>query len=128
MVDEAVMSSAHQSNEIGIEEISVQVTDPLNNGFLNFGISSEMPTCQVLLQRSEEMKSLDFQQLEMNLSWDVFFNRKHLITSHFNRRACIRQCRNLLTEISECYGTAISIYRWRLNAAIVYSILFRHGT
>ncbi|GBM17587.1 hypothetical protein AVEN_80888-1 [Araneus ventricosus] len=37
-------------------KIRVQVAEPLNDSFLNFGIGSEMATCQVLLQRSEEMK------------------------------------------------------------------------
>ncbi|GBN76852.1 hypothetical protein AVEN_135681-1 [Araneus ventricosus] len=53
MVVEAFVPSLNQSIEIGIR---VQVTEPHNEGFLKVGISSEMATCQVLLQRSEEMK------------------------------------------------------------------------
>ncbi|GBN82727.1 hypothetical protein AVEN_228418-1 [Araneus ventricosus] len=52
MVVEAFMPSVNQSIEMGIEEIRVQVAEPLNDGFLNFGIGYEMATCQ----RSEEMK------------------------------------------------------------------------
>ncbi|GBM77601.1 hypothetical protein AVEN_165628-1 [Araneus ventricosus] len=56
MAVEAFVPSVNQSFEIGIEEIKVQVVEPLNDGFLNFGIGSEMTACQVLLQLSEEMK------------------------------------------------------------------------
>ncbi|GBM11853.1 hypothetical protein AVEN_26777-1 [Araneus ventricosus] len=42
--------------EPGIKEIGVQVAEPFNDGSLNLGIGSEIATCQVLLQRSEEMK------------------------------------------------------------------------
>ncbi|GBN72379.1 hypothetical protein AVEN_149271-1 [Araneus ventricosus] len=56
MVFEAFVPSVNQSIETGIEEIRVQVAEPLNDGFLHFGIGSEMATFQVLLQRSEEMK------------------------------------------------------------------------
>ncbi|GBL80981.1 hypothetical protein AVEN_83074-1 [Araneus ventricosus] len=34
----------------------VQVTELLNDGFLDFGIGSEMATCRVLIQQSEELK------------------------------------------------------------------------
>ncbi|GBO44631.1 hypothetical protein AVEN_105683-1 [Araneus ventricosus] len=56
MVVEAFVPLVNQSIETGIEGIGVQVAKPLNDGFLNFGIASDMATCQVLLQRSEEMK------------------------------------------------------------------------
>ncbi|GBO04224.1 hypothetical protein AVEN_216033-1 [Araneus ventricosus] len=59
MVVEAYVPSANQFIETGIEEIRIQVAEPLNDGFLNFGIGSEMATFQVLLQLSEEMKSLE---------------------------------------------------------------------
>ncbi|GBL90594.1 hypothetical protein AVEN_179494-1 [Araneus ventricosus] len=55
MAFEAFVSSVNHSIEIGIEEIRVQVAEPLKDGFLNSGIGSEMATCQELLQ-SEEMK------------------------------------------------------------------------
>ncbi|GBM40760.1 hypothetical protein AVEN_157904-1 [Araneus ventricosus] len=42
MVVEAFVSSVNQAIETGIEEIRVQDTEPLNDGFLNIGISSEM--------------------------------------------------------------------------------------
>ncbi|GBM18590.1 hypothetical protein AVEN_47970-1 [Araneus ventricosus] len=54
MVVKAFVPSINQSIESGIEEIRVQVTELLNDGFLNFGIGSE--TCQELPQRPEEMK------------------------------------------------------------------------
>ncbi|GBL83829.1 hypothetical protein AVEN_132706-1 [Araneus ventricosus] len=57
MVVEAFVPSVNQSVETGIEEIRVQVAEPLNDGFLNFGIGPKIVTCQVLLQRSEEMKN-----------------------------------------------------------------------
>ncbi|GBN14458.1 hypothetical protein AVEN_170066-1 [Araneus ventricosus] len=50
MVVEAFVPSVNQSIETGVEEIRLQVAEPINEGFLNFGISS------VLLKRSEEMK------------------------------------------------------------------------
>ncbi|GBN33566.1 hypothetical protein AVEN_218046-1 [Araneus ventricosus] len=56
MVVEAFVPSVHQSIETGLNEIRIQVSEPLNDGFLNFGIGFEMATCQVLLQRSEDMK------------------------------------------------------------------------
>ncbi|GBL78204.1 hypothetical protein AVEN_42771-1 [Araneus ventricosus] len=56
MVVEAFRPSVHQFIETGIEEISVQVAEPLNGSFLDFGIGFEMATYQILLQRSEEMK------------------------------------------------------------------------
>ncbi|GBN49179.1 hypothetical protein AVEN_116500-1 [Araneus ventricosus] len=56
MVVEASVPSVNQSIETGILEIGVQVGEPFNVGFLNFGIGSEMAKCQVLLQISEEMK------------------------------------------------------------------------
>ncbi|GBN94332.1 hypothetical protein AVEN_47723-1 [Araneus ventricosus] len=56
MVVEAFVPSVNQSMETGIEEIRVQVAEPLNEGVLHFHIDSKMATCQVLLQRSEEMK------------------------------------------------------------------------
>ncbi|GBN04449.1 hypothetical protein AVEN_46916-1 [Araneus ventricosus] len=56
MVVEAFVPLVHQSIKTGIEEIKVQVAETLNDGFLNFSIGSEMTTCQVLLQRFEEMK------------------------------------------------------------------------
>ncbi|GBM49987.1 hypothetical protein AVEN_210096-1 [Araneus ventricosus] len=56
MVVEAFLPSVNQSIEIGVEEIRVQVAEPLNDDFLNFGIGSEMAACLMLLQRSEEMK------------------------------------------------------------------------
>ncbi|GBN24045.1 hypothetical protein AVEN_265365-1 [Araneus ventricosus] len=40
----------------GIIKIRTQVSDSLNDDFLDFFIGSEMATCQVLLQQSEEMK------------------------------------------------------------------------
>ncbi|GBN36279.1 hypothetical protein AVEN_146978-1 [Araneus ventricosus] len=52
---EAFMPSVHQSVETCIEELRFQVTEPFNDGFLNFGIGSGMAACQVLLQRSEDM-------------------------------------------------------------------------
>ncbi|GBN01099.1 hypothetical protein AVEN_198810-1 [Araneus ventricosus] len=56
MIVKAFVPSVNQSIEIAIEEISVHVTEPLNDGFLNFVVGSEMATCQLLLQQSEEMK------------------------------------------------------------------------
>ncbi|GBN82472.1 hypothetical protein AVEN_2908-1 [Araneus ventricosus] len=56
MVVEAFVSSVNQSIESIIKEIRVQVAEPRNEGFLNFGNGSEVATFQVLLQRSEEMK------------------------------------------------------------------------
>ncbi|GBM52425.1 hypothetical protein AVEN_105027-1 [Araneus ventricosus] len=50
-----VVEALNQSIETGMEEIRVHA-EQLNDGFLNFGICSEMTTCQVLLQQSEEMK------------------------------------------------------------------------
>ncbi|GBM11463.1 hypothetical protein AVEN_240613-1 [Araneus ventricosus] len=57
MVVEAFVSLVNQSIETAIEEIRLQVAEPLNDDFLNFSIGSQMATCQVLLQRSEEMKN-----------------------------------------------------------------------
>ncbi|GBM11760.1 hypothetical protein AVEN_22901-1 [Araneus ventricosus] len=56
MVVEAFGPSVHQFIETDIEEIRGQVMEPLNDGFLDFGIGSEMATCQALLQQSEEME------------------------------------------------------------------------
>ncbi|GBL61168.1 hypothetical protein AVEN_211934-1 [Araneus ventricosus] len=56
MVMEAFVPSVNYSIETGVEENRVQVTESLNYGFLNFGIGSEMASCQVLLQGSEDMK------------------------------------------------------------------------
>ncbi|GBO31852.1 hypothetical protein AVEN_113709-1 [Araneus ventricosus] len=56
MIVRAFVPSVNQSIETGREEISVQIAEQLNDGFLDFGIGSGMVACQVLLQRSEEMK------------------------------------------------------------------------
>ncbi|GBO18378.1 hypothetical protein AVEN_210149-1 [Araneus ventricosus] len=56
MVVEAFGPSVNQPIETGIEEIRVLVAESLYDGFLNFGIGSEVATCQVLFQRSEDMK------------------------------------------------------------------------
>ncbi|GBM52141.1 hypothetical protein AVEN_189329-1 [Araneus ventricosus] len=56
MVVEAFAPLLNQSMETGIKEIKVQIAEPLNDRFLNFGNGSEKATCQVLLQLSEEMK------------------------------------------------------------------------
>ncbi|GBN03228.1 hypothetical protein AVEN_5405-1 [Araneus ventricosus] len=56
MIVGAFVPSVNQSIETGIEEIMVQIVGQLNDGFLDFGIGSGMVACQVLLQRSEEMK------------------------------------------------------------------------
>ncbi|GBO25829.1 hypothetical protein AVEN_266167-1 [Araneus ventricosus] len=56
MVVEAYMPSVHQNIETGIEETRVQIVETLNDGFLNFGVGSEMATYQVLLKWSEDMK------------------------------------------------------------------------
>ncbi|GBN40944.1 hypothetical protein AVEN_94326-1, partial [Araneus ventricosus] len=56
MVVEAFGPSVHQFIEDGIEEIRVQIAEPLNDCFLDFGIGSEMAKCQVLLQQSEQLK------------------------------------------------------------------------
>lgn len=66
MVVEAFVPSVNQSIETGIREIRIQVSEPGNDGFLNFGIGSEMTSCQTLLQRSEEMKipSCEIQAVE----------------------------------------------------------------
>ncbi|GBN33026.1 hypothetical protein AVEN_264403-1 [Araneus ventricosus] len=61
MVVEAFVSSVNQSIESGVEEIRVRVSEPLNDGFLNFAIGSEMATCRVLLQRPEEMNIIWFE-------------------------------------------------------------------
>ncbi|GBM23589.1 hypothetical protein AVEN_196661-1 [Araneus ventricosus] len=47
MVAEASVPWVNQSIETGIDEIRVQIAETLNDGFLNFGIVSEMVTCQV---------------------------------------------------------------------------------
>ncbi|GBL95644.1 hypothetical protein AVEN_24845-1 [Araneus ventricosus] len=169
MVVEAFVPSVNQSIKTGIEEINVQITELLNYGFRNFGIGSNMASCQVLFQRSEEMKitwceirvlgrvfqclcrgsaqqfctpvfvkenrvsAPVFETLHSILKLPLFgdeiqmgmfcLNGKPYYTSHYNRR----QCCHLLTEISERYSRTRSIYRWRLNAMVAYSILFRHG-
>ncbi|GBN40913.1 hypothetical protein AVEN_64921-1, partial [Araneus ventricosus] len=46
MVAEAFVPSVNQSIETGMEEIRVQIAETLNDGFLNFGIGSEMASCQ----------------------------------------------------------------------------------
>ncbi|GBM42428.1 hypothetical protein AVEN_240184-1 [Araneus ventricosus] len=51
MIVEAFVSSVNQSIETVIEEIRIQIAGSLKDGFLN-----KTATCQVLLQRSEEMK------------------------------------------------------------------------
>ncbi|GBM09584.1 hypothetical protein AVEN_29435-1 [Araneus ventricosus] len=56
MIVGVFLRSVNQSIETGIEEIRVQVAEPLIDGFLNFGIGSEMATCRVLLQWSEDTK------------------------------------------------------------------------
>ncbi|GBL79096.1 hypothetical protein AVEN_92352-1 [Araneus ventricosus] len=56
MVVEGFVPSVNQFIETGIEEISLQVAEPLNDSFLNFDIGSEIETWQVLLQRSEEIQ------------------------------------------------------------------------
>ncbi|GBN98560.1 hypothetical protein AVEN_6307-1 [Araneus ventricosus] len=56
MVAEAVWQSVHQFMELGMEEIKVQAAEPFNDGFLDFAIGSEIATCEVLLQYSEEME------------------------------------------------------------------------
>ncbi|GBM97440.1 hypothetical protein AVEN_254704-1 [Araneus ventricosus] len=47
MFAEALVPSINQSIETSIEEIRIQDAEPFNDGFLNFGIGSEMATCQV---------------------------------------------------------------------------------
>ncbi|GBN15598.1 hypothetical protein AVEN_24261-1 [Araneus ventricosus] len=56
MVVESFVPSVNQSIETGIKEIRFQVTEPVNDSFLNFGIGFEMATCQALLQRSKDIK------------------------------------------------------------------------
>ncbi|GBL98580.1 hypothetical protein AVEN_274104-1 [Araneus ventricosus] len=51
MIVEAFVSSVNQSIETVIVEIRIQIAWSLKDGFLN-----KTATCQVLLQRSEEMK------------------------------------------------------------------------
>ncbi|GBM12139.1 hypothetical protein AVEN_39476-1 [Araneus ventricosus] len=53
MVIKAFVTSVPQRIETGIEEISVKILDPHQDGLLNFGIGSQMPISQELLQRSE---------------------------------------------------------------------------
>ncbi|GBM05188.1 hypothetical protein AVEN_197741-1 [Araneus ventricosus] len=64
--------------------IIVQVAVPSNDGFLNFGIGSEMATCQVFLQRSEEMKitwceiraiRIVFQNIPTQTQFEITCNR-----------------------------------------------------
>ncbi|GBM00950.1 hypothetical protein AVEN_151402-1 [Araneus ventricosus] len=56
MVVEAFVPSLNESIETVLKENRVEVAEPLNDGFLNFSIGSEMATFQVLLQGSKEMK------------------------------------------------------------------------
>ncbi|GBO22242.1 hypothetical protein AVEN_121008-1 [Araneus ventricosus] len=74
MVVEAFVSSVNQSIETAVEEIRVQVAEPFNDGFLNFGIGFEMVTCQVPLQWSEEMK---IAWCEIRAVVDVLGHRHH---------------------------------------------------
>ncbi|GBL79445.1 hypothetical protein AVEN_92613-1 [Araneus ventricosus] len=89
IVVEALAASVDQSIETGKEEIRVQVSEPLNDGFLNFGISSEMVTCQVLLQWSEEMKIIwseiravrrVFQNIPSETLFQITCNGSHMWT------------------------------------------------
>ncbi|GBL84565.1 hypothetical protein AVEN_191039-1 [Araneus ventricosus] len=56
MVVEAFRPSVYQFIKTGMEEIRLQVVDPLSYDLLAFGIGFEMATCWMLLQQSEEMK------------------------------------------------------------------------
>ncbi|GBM36709.1 hypothetical protein AVEN_221971-1 [Araneus ventricosus] len=58
MVVEEFVPSIHQCIETCIEEINAKVVEKRQNDLLNFRLDFEMPTFQVLLQMSEEMKSL----------------------------------------------------------------------
>ncbi|GBL72479.1 hypothetical protein AVEN_115394-1 [Araneus ventricosus] len=81
MVVEAFVPSVNQSIETGIEEIRVQIAEPLNDGFLNFGIGFEI---QVLYQRSEDMKitwceiravGMLFQNIPSETLFEIMCNR-----------------------------------------------------
>ncbi|GBN90049.1 hypothetical protein AVEN_78394-1 [Araneus ventricosus] len=80
MVVEAFVQSVNQSIETGIEEISVHVTETLHNSFLNFGIDSEMMTCQELLPmvRRDENHLVRERLGELPLNFDHVKNRLEL--------------------------------------------------
>ncbi|GBM37766.1 hypothetical protein AVEN_25880-1 [Araneus ventricosus] len=87
MVVEAFGRSENKSIETVIEEIRVQVTEPPKDGFLNFGISFKMGTCQVLFRRLEEMKITWWEiwsvgRVTQNILFETLFhitcNRDHM--------------------------------------------------
>ncbi|GBM68760.1 hypothetical protein AVEN_263579-1 [Araneus ventricosus] len=43
--------------QTGIEEINVKILVPRQDGLLNYGISTEMPTSQMLIQRSQDKET-----------------------------------------------------------------------
>ncbi|GBN89802.1 hypothetical protein AVEN_41699-1 [Araneus ventricosus] len=83
MVDEIFMPSVNQSIETGVEETRVKIAEPLRKGFLNFSMSSEMTTCQVLLQRSEEKKII-WCKIRVVGRLSKTFNLKHFFKSRVN--------------------------------------------
>ncbi|GBM05222.1 hypothetical protein AVEN_181612-1 [Araneus ventricosus] len=129
MVVEAFVPPVNKSIVTGIEVIKVQVAEPLNGSFLNFGIGSgwqparchrmhpRFVPCNDAVQERNTFRLISHYMLERQSHFQWLNN-----TSHFSRRPCIHQRRHLLTETSERYCTTNSIYRWRLNAALVYSI------
>ncbi|GBN22549.1 hypothetical protein AVEN_268179-1 [Araneus ventricosus] len=57
MVIEAFVPSVNQYIETGMEGIRFEVAEPFNDGFLSFGIGSEMETLEVLFQGPNIVKS-----------------------------------------------------------------------
>ncbi|GBM18353.1 hypothetical protein AVEN_127805-1 [Araneus ventricosus] len=69
-----------------MEEISVQVLESFNDGFLDFGIGSEMATCQVTFQQFGEIQ----------ISWCE--NRSRNRTDAEVQEAVVKWLQNLDTD------------------------------
>ncbi|GBM93865.1 hypothetical protein AVEN_49234-1 [Araneus ventricosus] len=114
MVAEAFVPSANQSIETGIEEIGVKVAEPLNEGFLNFSIGSEMTTYWVLLKRFEEMKiswcgirtvGRVFQYIPSETLYQITCNRGRVW--FYNNRASFKSCPGRFLRIGLCTRSSV---------------------
>ncbi|GBL85651.1 hypothetical protein AVEN_193113-1 [Araneus ventricosus] len=90
MVGEALGPSMHPFIETGIEEIWVRVSEPLNDGFLDFVIGSEMAKCQ---WTGSTVLHTCFVTCSRTKGFSSFFGllKKHLTGSHFRTDAEVQE-------------------------------------
>ncbi|GBM91199.1 hypothetical protein AVEN_184535-1 [Araneus ventricosus] len=72
MVVDTFVPSVNQSIETGIEESRVQIEEPLNDGFMNFGIGSEVEPA-----RSDEIKITRFETRDLERVFQCLFGGRY---------------------------------------------------